>query len=60
LSRSSGFGASWGDGTPQADRKISTPNQIPGTVLERTDGGVNSEIAVDIGGGKTLVSIISR
>jgi molybdate transport system regulatory protein len=40
--------------------KISTPNQIPGIVLERTDGGVNSEIAVDIGGGKTLVSIISR
>jgi molybdate transport system regulatory protein len=41
-------------------RRISTPNQIPGTVVERTDGGVNSEITVDIGGGKTLVSIISR
>jgi molybdate transport system regulatory protein len=40
--------------------KISTPNQIAGTIVERTDGGVNSEIAVDIGDGKTLVSIISR
>jgi molybdate transport system regulatory protein len=40
--------------------KISTPNQIHGTVIERTDGGVNSEIAVEIGDGKTLVSIISR
>jgi molybdate transport system regulatory protein len=45
---------------PHEYGRISTPNQISGTVIERTDGGVNSEIAVDIGDGKTLVSIISR
>ena len=40
--------------------KISTPNRISGVVLERSDGGVNSEIVLDIGDGKTLVSVITR
>jgi molybdate transport system regulatory protein len=40
--------------------RLSTPNRIPGTVLERIDGGVNSEIVLDIGNGKTLVSIVTR
>jgi len=40
--------------------KLSTPNRIAGTVLERIDGGVNSEIVLDIGGGKTLVSVVTR
>ncbi len=40
--------------------RISTPNRISGTVLERTDGGVNSEIALNVGDGKTLISVITR
>jgi molybdate transport system regulatory protein len=40
--------------------KISTPNRISGIVLERSDGGVNSEIVLDIGDGKTLVSVVTR
>jgi molybdate transport system regulatory protein len=40
--------------------RLSTPNQILGTVVERRDGGVDSEIALDIGSGKTLVAIAAR
>ena len=31
-----------------------------GTVASRIDGGVNSEIVVDLGAGKTLVSVITK
>jgi molybdate transport system regulatory protein len=40
--------------------RLSTPNRIIGTVAERIDGGVNSEIVLDIGAGKTLVSVITK
>ena len=39
--------------------KTSARNQIPGVVAGRTDGAVNSEIAVDIGGAKTLTATIT-
>lgn len=35
-------------------------NLFPGRVLSRLDAEVNSEIRVDIGGGKTLVAVIPR
>lgn len=34
-------------------------NQITGQVTSREDGAVNSEIAVDIGGGKTLIATVT-
>ena len=40
--------------------RIACRNRIQGTVIERTDGGVNSEIVLDIGDGKTLVSVITK
>jgi molybdate transport system regulatory protein len=40
--------------------RLSTPNRMVGTVTERVDGGVNSEIAIDIGSAKTLVSVITK
>jgi molybdate transport system regulatory protein len=39
--------------------RTSARNQIAGTVLSRDDGAVNSEIGVDIGGGKTLTATIT-
>jgi molybdate transport system regulatory protein len=39
--------------------RTSARNQIPGRVASREDGAVNSEIAVDIGGGKTLVATVT-
>lgn len=45
---------------PEPHLRLSTSNVIQGKVLERIDGGVNSEIVVDLGGGKTLTSIITR
>jgi molybdate transport system regulatory protein len=39
--------------------KTSARNQIAGVVASRNDGAVNSEITLDIGGGKTLVSTIT-
>lgn len=40
--------------------RTSARNQIPGVVAAREDGGVNSEITLDIGGGKTLVATVTR
>ncbi len=40
--------------------RLSVANLVPGTVLDRVDGGVNSEIVIDIGDGKTLTSVITR
>ena len=39
--------------------RTSARNQIAGTVSSRDDGAVNSEIGVDIGGGKTLTATIT-
>ena len=39
--------------------RTSARNQIAGRVAGREDGAVNSEIAIDIGGGKTLVATIT-
>jgi molybdate transport system regulatory protein len=39
--------------------KTSARNQIPGVISSRLDGAVNSEIGVDIGGGKTLTATIT-
>jgi len=40
--------------------RTSARNQIAGVVARRDDGAVNSEVALDIGGGKTLVATITR
>lgn len=39
--------------------RTSARNQIPGVVEHREDGAINSEIAVAIGGGKTLVATVT-
>jgi molybdate transport system regulatory protein len=40
--------------------RVSARNLIWGTVVERIDGGVNSEILLDIGDGKILTSVITK
>jgi len=40
--------------------RISARNRIPGTVIKREDGAVNSEIVLDIGGGKTIAAIVTK
>ncbi len=40
--------------------RISARNRIKGTVALRVDGGVDSEITVDIGHGKTIDSVITQ
>jgi len=40
--------------------KVSTRNRIPGTVSRREDGSVNSEIILDIGGGKSLIAVVTK
>jgi molybdate transport system regulatory protein len=42
-----------------ADIRTSARNQVAGTVSSREDGAVNSEIGLDIGGGKTLTATIT-
>jgi molybdate transport system regulatory protein len=39
--------------------RTSARNQIPGRVASREDGTVNSEVRLDIGGGKTLAATIT-
>jgi molybdate transport system regulatory protein len=39
--------------------RVSARNQIPGRVASREDGGVSSEIVLDIGGGKTLAATVT-
>lgn len=41
------------------DLRTSARNQIAGRVASRDDGAVNSEIVLDIGGGKTLTATIT-
>lgn len=45
---------------PAPGLRLSTPNRIEGLVIERIDGGVNSEVVIDLGDGKTLTSIVTR
>lgn len=40
--------------------RLSVRNRLDGTVVDRVDGGVNTEIDIDIGDGKTLTSVITR
>jgi molybdate transport system regulatory protein len=40
--------------------RVSARNLIWGSVIERIDGGVNSEILLDIGNGKTLTAVITK
>jgi molybdate transport system regulatory protein len=40
--------------------RTSARNQIPGVVAAREDGETSSEIAIDIGGAKTLVATLTR
>jgi molybdate transport system regulatory protein len=39
--------------------RTSARNQIPGRVVGREDGAVNSEVSLDIGAGKTLVATVT-
>jgi len=39
--------------------RTSARNQIPGVVVRREDGAVNSEVALDIGGAKTLTATVT-
>lgn len=40
--------------------KLSARNQLRGTIKEVTLGDVAAEVTVDVGGGNTLVSTITR
>ena len=40
--------------------KLSARNQLSGTVISLDDGAVNSEVMLDIGGGKTLTVVITK
>lgn len=41
-------------------RRTSVRNRIEGVIARREDGAVNTELSLDIGGGKTLISIVTR
>lgn len=40
--------------------RTSARNRIPGTVVRREDGPINSELVLDVGGGKTMAALITR
>ena len=40
--------------------KTSARNTLPGMVVDRKDGAVNSEIVLDVGGGRALAAIITK
>lgn len=40
--------------------RLTVRNRMEGRVIERVDGGVNSEIVVDVGDGKTLTAVVTR
>ncbi len=40
--------------------RISARNKIPGIVADRTDGALDAEVTVDIGGGKTIISVVTQ
>jgi molybdate transport system regulatory protein len=39
---------------------ISARNKIAGTVVRRTDDAADSEVTIDIGGGKTITAVVTR
>jgi molybdate transport system regulatory protein len=41
-------------------QRLSADNQLWGTVSRLHDGPVNSEVCVDLGGGRTVVSVVTR
>lgn len=43
-----------------APLRISARNKIEGTVIERIDGSADSEVTIDIGGGKTVTAVVTR
>ena len=47
-------------GSAEIAAQISARNIIPGTVSRVESGAVNDEITLDIGGGQSLVAIITR
>jgi molybdopterin-binding protein len=40
--------------------ELSTRNQLPGTVKSVALGGIMAEVVVDLGGGREIVSAITR
>jgi len=44
----------------EGDIRVSARNRIAGTVLSVEPGAVNSEVLIDIGGGKTLAVIVTQ
>jgi molybdate transport system regulatory protein len=40
--------------------RISARNKIAGTVVRRTDDGADSEVTIDIDGGKTITAVVTR
>lgn len=42
------------------DQRISADNQLWGTVARLHEGPVNSEVKVDIGGGRTMIAVITH
>ncbi|ULB12451.1 TOBE domain-containing protein (plasmid) [Cereibacter azotoformans] len=45
--------------TGEAPAAMSVRNRLAGAVAARTDGAVNSEIVLDLGGGRTMVAIVT-
>lgn len=44
----------------QPGLKLSARNQIKGAIAHVEDGAVNTEVSVDIGGGKTMTAIVTK
>ncbi len=44
----------------EAAPRISARNKIAGVVIDRANGGIDAEVTVDIGGGKTIISIVTQ
>lgn len=40
--------------------RVSARNRVAGTVIHRADGPVSTEFTLDIGGGKTITSVVTR
>lgn len=40
--------------------QISARNQLKGTIMEIKEGSVNNEVIMDVGGGNTIVSTITK
>jgi len=40
--------------------RVSARNRVAGTVIEREDGPINTEIVLDLGAGRTIVAVVTR